>query len=318
MGCYPALLPLAGLLLGAADTGQTPPPASDQTQVLLKDVADRMTVPVRVAGAGPYRFIIDTGAERTVISRQLATTLGLAAGREVNVVAMSGVSRVGTVIIPSLTMSTLPDIGRIHAPALDADHLGGLGLLGIDTLQKHKVTIDFDGQQMTVTPSVRRRRDERRAAGEIVVRARNVFGQLIVTDAQIGDSNVRVVLDTGSAISVGNGALRRIVRRSTGTFSPIEMTSATGVAIHTEWARADRVRIGGVEFAGMPIAFSDAPPFERFGLENKPAMLLGMNALRFFRRVEIDFPNREVRFQMPRAARIAAACPKSTTRICNP
>ena len=35
-------------------------------------------------------------------------------------------------------------------------------------------------------------------------------------------------------------------------------------------------------------------------------MFLGMDALKFFRRVQIDFPNREVRFQMPRKEHIAA------------
>jgi predicted aspartyl protease len=312
MGFYPALLPLAGLLFAplasVPDAGQNPPPPPDQTLILLKDVADRMTVPVRIAGAGPYRFIIDTGAERTVISRQLAATLGLNAGRDVNVVAMSGISRVGTVIIPSLTVSSLPDIGRIDAPALDANHLGGLGLLGIDTLQHHRVTIDFDGGRMTVTQSTKRKRSERRTEGEIVVRAKSVFGQLIVTDAQIDGNTVRVVLDTGSPISIGNTALRRIVRRNAGTFAPLELTSATGVRIQTNYTRADKVRIGGVAFVGMPIAFSDAPPFERFGLDRKPAMLLGMNALKLFRQVEIDFPNREVRFQLPRRNRVADRC----------
>ena len=42
-----------------------------------------MTVPVRSPAPGPYRFIIDTGAQRTVISRELADALGLAAGRDV-------------------------------------------------------------------------------------------------------------------------------------------------------------------------------------------------------------------------------------------
>ena len=32
----------------------------------------RMTVPVSIGASGPYRFIIDTGAERTVVSRELA------------------------------------------------------------------------------------------------------------------------------------------------------------------------------------------------------------------------------------------------------
>ena len=42
-----------------------------------RDDYDRMTVPVRVAGAGPYRFLVDTGADRTAISSELAQRLSL-------------------------------------------------------------------------------------------------------------------------------------------------------------------------------------------------------------------------------------------------
>lgn len=320
MGFYPALLPLAAALIvptaAAPDVGQNPPPPVDQAQIALKEVAERMTVPVKIADAGPYRFVIDTGAERTVISRQLASTLGLPRGGDVNVVAMSGVSRVGTVIIPSLRLSSVPDIGRIHAPALDAVDLGGLGLLGIDTLQDHKVTIDFDQQTMTVSPSAKFTKRERRDPREIVVRAKSVFGQLIVTDADVDGNSVRVVIDTGSPISVGNTSLMRIVSRRGGKVEPLEMTSATGGKVETRFTRANRMRIGGVEFAGMPIAFADVAPFERFGLEKKPAMLLGMNALKFFRRVEIDFPNREVRFQLPRRDKMVYECALAIQRHC--
>lgn len=317
-GPHLALLPLALL---AGDPGQVaptaPPPADpDATQVALTELAERYTVPVRIAGSGPYRFVIDTGAERTVISRQLASTLGLPAGRMVNVIAMSGTSRVGTVVIPSLTMSSVPDIGAIHAPALDAHHLGGLGLLGIDTLQHHKISIDFDTEQMTVTPSAKRKHSEPADRDEIVVRAKSLFGQLIVTDAEIEGRSVRVIIDTGSPVSVGNSALRRLVSRHARGFKPMEMTSATGGRVDTRYTRADKLRVGGIEFVGMPIAFSDVPPFERFGVARKPAMLLGMNALKFFRRVEIDFPNREVRFRMPRRNRMAYKCTASFNGEC--
>ncbi|MFD2499649.1 hypothetical protein ACFSTI_13520 [Rhizorhabdus histidinilytica] len=49
----------------------------------------------------------------------------------------------------------------------------------------------------------------------------------------------------------------------------------------------------------MPIAFADAQIFHRLGLDNRPSVLLGMDALRLFDRVSIDFANRNVRFLMP-------------------
>ena len=57
----------------------SPSPIDKTTQT--EDVAfqtekyDRMTVPVTVSGTGPYRFLVDTGADRTAISRDIATNL---------------------------------------------------------------------------------------------------------------------------------------------------------------------------------------------------------------------------------------------------
>jgi hypothetical protein len=54
-----------------------------------------------------------------------------------------------------------------------------------------------------------------------------------------------------------------------------------------------------VTFHDVPVAVADAEPFHRFDLVDQPALLLGMDALRLFRNVEIDFASREIRFSMP-------------------
>jgi hypothetical protein len=110
---------------------------------------------------------------------------------------------------------------------------------------------------------------------------------------------VTVVLDTGSQISMGNLALQRRLRRIP-LKGPIELTSVTGEKLSLNYHVAGRVRMGGVVMSGLPVAFADIPPFAHFGLEDRPALMLGMDALRAFRRVEIDFPARRVRFVMDR------------------
>lgn len=317
-GLHMLMLPLAAMLAGPQDAAPVPAPAPISAEasadVSAEDLAativalnaeryGRMTVPVRIGEAGPYDFVIDTGAERTVISRELAGNLRLDSGRPVNIIAMSGKSRVGTYVIPSIRVSTVPDIGAIHAPALGAMDIGGLGLIGIDMLRDHVVTIDFDNRTMTVSPSVRRTRKEARAApDEIVVRAKSMLGQLIVTDAHFDGAPIRVVIDTGSSISVGNSAMRRLVRRRAGPLQPMDMLSVTGERVPSEYTFVDDIGVGDMRFLSMPIAFADVAPFAQFGLDDRPAMLLGMQSLRSFRRVRIDFANREVRFQMPRSA----------------
>lgn len=287
----------------AAEPATTP--ATEEDLAFLME-RQRMTVPVQVAGSGPHRFIIDTGAQRTVISRELASELGLPRGRDVRLVAMTGRANVGTVMVSSLAVSSFAG-SKIEAPTLERRHMGALGILGIDTLQGHAVAIDFDTTTMRVSPSVRRKRRARAAApGEIVIQAKSLFGQLVVTDADFRGTKVRVILDTGTEVSMGNEALRRRVARSHKGMRDIELISVIGDKMVAGYTQVPQVKIGSVTFENLPVAFSASAPFKEWGLEEKPALLLGMDALRMFRRVNIDFANREVRLLMPRGSGFAA------------
>ena len=130
-----------------------------------------------------------------------------------------------------------------------------------------------------------------------------MFGQLVVTDAYVNGKRVRVILDTGTAVTMGNAALRKRIARRNSAVVPIELTSVTGNKLLADYGRINDVKIGDVTISDMPIAFSAAPPFRAFGLEDKPALLLGMDALKLFRRVDIDFANRELRLALPKSAR---------------
>ncbi|MEG3176436.1 retropepsin-like aspartic protease [Sphingomonas sp. RB3P16] len=290
--------------IATPDVAQHDPQQTPLDQLAFTDDGTRMTVPVTIGPAGPYRFVVDTGAERTVISHELATTLGLAVGSRVRVTAMSGSSNVGTYVVPEIIVGS-PRAGarltgsRIEAPALQAGNLGAAGLVGIDTLQGHAVTIDFATRTMTVTPSVKRTRTERFGPDDIVIRARNLFGQLVVTDADYRGRKIRVVIDTGAVISMGNLALLRLVRSDAQQMQPISLLSVTGGVLQADFRLVDQIHVAAIGFKDLPVAFSDAPPFARLGLHDRPALLLGMDAMRLFGRVRIDFANRELRLAQP-------------------
>lgn len=272
------------------------PPAPD-TVALGADRSQRMTVPVRVADSETLHFIIDTGAERTVISRQLADRLGLAQGPVRNLVTVTGTGKVNTVIVPSLELSGAK-VKEIEAPALDQAHIGATGMLGIDSLQSRRVLLDFKKNEMKVVPS---RRAEDTDPDTIVVTARSRYGQLILVDSRLMGERVQVIIDTGAQTSIGNMALlnRLEKRKKTPKLTPVTVTSVTGGTIQAQFAQIDKFKIGGVDMVNIPVAFADAEPFKRFGLANKPALLLGMDALRLFDRVSVDFANKQVRFNLP-------------------
>lgn len=290
---------------GAPQTPQDPPviptsptatPAAPIDLLSFVSSENRMTVPVSIGPSGPYAFIIDTGSERTVVSRQLADVLKLTAGRRVRVTTMAGQSELGTYKLSELRVSKIaPD--ALEAPAVDATDLGAPGMLGIDALKGHAVSIDFDKNVMEVRPS--KKRGMGGSPDDIVIRAKNLYGQLIVTDARYRGRRISVVIDTGSPVTVGNLALLRRVKTEK-SLGNVALLAVTGQYLNADYRVIDSLDIAGIGFHNLPIAFADALPFKRFGLTDTPALMLGMDSLRLFRRVQIDFANREIRFTLPR------------------
>ena len=303
-----ALLPL--LLVGAAPISppEAPPVAPEaaaagqgETGFALgigSDAAQRMTVPVSIGGKGPYRFIIDTGAERTVIARELAQDLGLDASGKARVHSMTEVSDIATVRIPGLKVGE-KQVGAINAPALLRQNLGAEGMLGVDSLQKQRVSFDFGRRAMTVVNATRH--EEAWASDAIVVTGKSRFGHLVLVDASLDGEKVWVIVDTGAQVTVGNRVLRARLeqRHRLGPVIPIEMVSVTGGRMAAEQGHARVFHLGDAEIRDMPIAFADAHPFKKLGLTDRPAILLGMDTLRLFARVSVDFGNRRVRLLMP-------------------
>ena len=71
----------------------------------------------------------------------------------------------------------------------------------------------------------------------------------------------------------------------------------------TEWiSRATFLRslqIGRAEMTNVQIGFADSAIFAALGLSPRPALVLGMNNLRVFDRVAIDFSTKRILFDMP-------------------
>ena len=277
----------------------SPPGAADNVGI-TNDAYERMTVPVRLAGAGPFRFLVDTGSDRTSISRELAGRLRLADGRTAMLHSATGRSEVQLALIPELTVSR-KEVLHIRAPLLDAADIGADGILGIDSLRAQRVLFDFASQTLSIDSAGSPISEEERDA--IVVRARRREGRLVVTDARAENFRLNIVLDTGSQLSVGNEALRRKLERrgAIRPIGPIELISVTGQPLRGELAIVRRVEIGGALLEDLLLVFADAHTFRQLGLSDAPAILLGMNTLRSFDQVSIDFGARKLRLVLPKA-----------------
>lgn len=260
---------------------------------------NRLFIDVRINDAGPFRFLVDSGADRSVVGSDLADRLQLPASDAVRLQGMAGQATVRSVVIDRLLLGK-SEVGPIRAPALAERDLGAQGLIGIDALAEQRLLLDFDARTITV-------QDGRQApvndAGEIVVTARLRKGQLIITQASVADQKLSAVIDTGSEVTLANMALRR---RLFGNRPPrpdakmMTLISVTGQTLEAEAVTLPRIQVGGVYLDNVVVAFADAPPFRLFGLENQPALFLGSDLLKSFKRVSLDFRNRKVRFTLRR------------------
>ncbi|QYU68531.1 retroviral-like aspartic protease family protein [Leptolyngbya sp. 15MV] len=106
------------------------------------DRYDRMTVPVTIEGQGPFQFMIDTGAQATVVTRQLGDRLGLRPAGRATVVGMASRVPVDLVHLDGLEFAARV-IDNLAVPALEARNVGADGILGLDSLQDLRVMIDF-------------------------------------------------------------------------------------------------------------------------------------------------------------------------------
>lgn len=295
MWVFPAAIAMTAVQIQAAGPAASAPPATPQEIKLQSDPILRFTVPVRIGGR-ERRFLVDTGAERTGVSLELARTLRLPAGEPWQVTGFAG-----TTTVPTVHLSVDgPGRGRrtdVVALTFSQEAIGADGFLGLDTLRDQVVVFDFDRRRLFVEPA-RHRRNGFEATPAAMARMKVRNSRMVFSAARTNGVAVQALLDTGSNISVGNSSLQEELQRrhKYGTAYPVQILAVTGELISGEFVVVKDVWIGTVHMRNLPIAFAGTEPFDKLGLTREPALLLGMDVLGQFGQVKIDFSRNEVFF----------------------
>ncbi|MBO9557959.1 MAG: aspartyl protease family protein [Caulobacter sp.] len=286
----------------ASSPGVTPPPDLPPPIFLdtALDAADRMTVEVFINGAGPFAFVVDTGADRSALSTTLAEKLGLERGPDVMLHGVGGSALTPTAKVP-LMVAGDSRMRNAELPVLAPERLGVDGLLGVDMLDDRNVIMDFHKKRLEV-----RRSTPMTAAypgvREVSVVADARFGRLAVANARVSGVRCVAFIDSGSGASMGNMALAEAiklrVRRKPEPAMAIRLIGAAGEATLGELRIVRSIEMGALRMTNLPLVLADLHIFDIWNLNSRPAVLLGVDVLKMFARVELDFGADRVKFRL--------------------
>jgi hypothetical protein len=269
-----------------------------------RDRIGRIWAPVYINGQGPFRLVLDSGANHSGITEQVAAILGLPsdATQQVMLRGVTGSAAVPTVRVNSFSVGDVQE-GAERLPIV-TDALGGAeGVLGTDAMQNRRIYIDFRHDLISITRS----RGEHADAGFKIIPFETMRGNLVVVEATVGGVRTKAIIDTGGQVTIANLALRQALER--------RRTQLLGQVTHIEGVTTDiqdadelhtpPLRMGGIdetnsviEIRYRDVSYGDMRIFEHWRLTDEPAMLVGMDALGLLDILVIDYRRHELHIRM--------------------
>jgi predicted aspartyl protease len=263
------------------------------------DGQGRLVAPVTVNGQGPFRFIVDTGANRSVLSRRLAAQLGLVPTGVGTVHSIDNVSQAPLAPITSLRYGAL-DLPSAPMPLLDGPVLAGeQGLLGADGMRGRRLRLDFERRCIEIVPS----RGARPLRGWETIRGELRFGHLVMVDGMVRGLRVNILIDTGSDTTLANVALQQALsarmRDDDRSLNYARAYTAAGQAIPlTNAIMLPRLSMGELKIDDITAFVGDYHIFTLWGLVEEPTLLIGMDVLSQASGLAIDYERARVYFQV--------------------
>ncbi len=304
-GAFAQLPPATTALPPAAEPSQVPDilesePAPEFATPTTLDRVGRIVAPVYINGRGPFRFILDTGANRSAMSAATAEALGIAP-QDNDQVSVHGITGSATLPVVAVTHFRVGELmfENQRLPVLPSPVFAGAdGILGIDSLQQARIEVDFELDRVTISRSNGRRAP----VGYLVVPASLKHGGLLLVKGRVGSVAVKAILDTGAESSLGNEALRDALflkaRRPQETVDTTVFGATPQIAQGVSFV-APNVDIGGARITDLVVTFGDLHVFNIWSLTEEPALLIGMDLLGTVPRFVVDYRRREFQFKPP-------------------
>lgn len=253
------------------------------------DAYGRPTAKVTLGALGPFDFLVDTGANSTVISESLALQAGAIYTSSGVVNGTTGSASVPLAIVQDLSCGVVRRRDMRVAVLPDSAFATESGILGADVFVGRRLTFDIPAKVVKVEPS----RRTFSLAGIGNLRMRN--GMLAELPGRVGKVKARLMLDTGAQQCIANPALDRELARLhpyARRIPRVEITGVTGHVLVGEFIELPTTELGELELSGAVAVAADAPIFHVWGLDDEPAMIVGVDVLSRLQGFSIDYGTR--------------------------
>ena len=298
VGTPPSPMPAMTQGTRRPSTDPPQPPSHDDLLFACPTTLDhigRVVAAVNIDGKGPFRFIVDTGANHSTISPRLAAILGLRPStRElINVTGVTGTAKETSVFITKLQAGELT-ISNSRFPVIWASVMAGAeGILGAAGLRTDRLLVSFQHNQVIITRS----RTEALPWGFTRMWATRLHGGLLSVPGRVGDVRVRAIIDTGSQRTLGNLALYRQLfteEQGKSKYLTADVYGATRQVGIGKLQIAPSINLGAIQISGVGLVFGDFNIFRAWGLARRPTIILGMDVLGTVKAFVIDFRYGEI------------------------
>jgi len=248
-----------------------------------------IVAPVMINGKGPFRFMLDTGANRTVLASGTVAKLALKSSPNDRILVrgISGLTAVPLVRVASVASGTL----RIHdlsAPVMSGPVFEGIdGILGVDGLAGMRLTADFVRDLVVISAS-----SGVSPSALYALHGRFVSHRLLLVRGRIDGISTAAVIDTGTDHTLGNEALLAALTHANPGATASAKEGAVDVTDTVQPGTERRIptlQFGTAQINNLQVIFADYGVFKTWGLEGKPALLLGMDVLGTLAYFSIDY-----------------------------
>lgn len=299
-----ALILIAGLALTASQTAaglpqqsslaMAAPSAVSKVSALTRDTRGRPTIDAEINGKGPFRMVVDTAAQTSLVTPMLVDDLGLPAIGEMGIGGVAGQQQARLYGVDRFKTSLfdVADVGMLALP--NATVTEARGIVGMEMFTQDRVVFDNAANRLTIEPS------GEPAEGFIAVAGRRSESGLLEVPVEIDGVTFNALVDTGASVSVASGgALSALGWAETDPrLAPAgAIRGATQHGTTVLKGVVGHLKVGPANLRDVPLIFVAGET----GADHNgaPSLILGSDLLNNLDAFALDFPKAEFSIRIP-------------------